>query len=298
MDFSTGTPTRYALVTGATSGIGYELTQLLAKDGYNLIIVARNENRLYTLADDIKLAYGVEVTPLVFDLFSPAAPQAIYDAVQAMAVPIDILVNDAGQGEWGPFSESPLQRDLDIIQLNITSMIALTKLFLRNMIGQKKGKILLLGSEAASGPMPLLAVYAATKAFVVSFGMALANELKDTELSVTVLLPGATDTDFFHKAHQENTVTYRETALADPVQVAKDGYDALMKGESKVVSGMKTKWHVFMNNIMSDEMSADAMRKQNEPSTKDEGRASATHPASREERREIDALKGGFDGDL
>lgn len=288
---------RYALVTGATSGIGYEICRLLAADSYNLILVARNTERLQKVTDNLKQESSIEVTPLAKDLFLPQAAQEIYEEVQKMGVQVDVLVNDAGQGQWGAFADTELQRDLDIIQLNITSLVALTKYFLRDMIARNEGKILQLGSEAGTTPAPLFAVYAATKAFVLSFSAALANELKDTNITITALLPGATDTDFFHKAEQEETVVYQETQLADPQEVAKDGYEALKKGESKIISGAKTKMHVFMSDLLGTKLGAANMKRQMKPSKKAAKKAPA-HPASKEERDVINKETGSARGDL
>lgn len=288
---------KYALITGATSGFGYELSRLFAKDSYNLVLVARGEERLQEIANELKTEFGIEVTPLAKDLFRQSAPKEIYDKITEMGVTVDVLVNDAGQGEWGKFSEIELQRSLDIIQLNIGSLVSLTKYFLTDMIARGEGKILQVGSEAGKTPMPLLSVYAATKAFVLSFSAALTDELKDTGVTVTVLLPGAADTDFFHKAHAEDSITYRESELQTPEEVAKDGYEALMRGESKVISGAKTKMHVFMANVTPDETNASKMRKQMELSDAEDGRSNSMHPASSRERMEINKETGTSDGD-
>lgn len=289
---------RYALVTGGTSGIGYELAKLLAKDGYNLILVARNEQLLKQTSDEFKQQFGVEVTPLAVDLFRCEAVDEVRAKVADMGITVDVLVNDAGQGEWGPFLASDFERDCDLIQLNITSLVGLTKVFGREMVARNDGKILFLGSEAGESPMPLLGVYAATKAFVISFAMALNNELQGTNVTTTVLMPGATDTDFFHKAHMETTVTYKEKELASPEEVAKDGYDAMMKGEAKKVSGMKTKMHVFMADMMGDVASAINNRKLMEESEKDMGkRTEPGHEHSRMERAEINNATGQQSGD-
>ena len=141
--------------------------------------------------------------------------------------------------------------------------------------------------------MPLLSVYAATKAFVLSFSAALANEMKDKNITITVLLPAPTDTDFFHKAHQQHTVTYKEKKLHDPATVAKNGYEALMKGENKIVSGSTAKMHVFLSDLLGEEMAAGNARKQNEPSDK-EGRTTITHEPSRREREAIHATEGDY----
>ncbi len=289
---------RYALVTGATSGIGYEICRLLAADSYNLILVARNAERLQEIADRLKQEFSIEVTPMAKDLFTITAAKEIYESVQQMRVPIDILVNDAGQGEWGPFIETDLQRDIDIIQLNIISLVALTKYFLKDMVARNEGKILQLGSEAGTTPVPLLSIYAATKAFVLSFSAALANELKDTNITITALLPGATDTDFFHKAKQEDTVVYQETQLAEPAEVAKDGYDALKRGESKIISGAKTKMHVFMSDLLGARLGAANMKRQMKPSKKAKTKKEPSHAPSREEREDINRQTGDEDGDI
>lgn len=291
------TRNKYALITGATSGFGYELSRLFAKDSYNLILVARNEQQLQQQADNLKMEFGIEVTPLASDLFRPEAAQEIYDKVKEMGIGIDILVNDAGQGEWGKFSEIELQRSLDIIQLNISSLVALTKLFLTDMLAKGEGKILQLGSEAGKAPMPLLSVYAATKAFVLSFSAALSNEVKDSGVTITVLLPGAADTDFFHKAHAEHTKTYREETLQSPEEVARDGYEALMSGESRVISGGKTKMHVLMANMMPDATNAANMRKKMETSDSADGRTAPSHEASSREREQITEDTGAPSGD-
>jgi uncharacterized protein len=285
---------RYALITGATSGIGYELAKCFAADGYHLILVARNDARLQEVTNELKNAYSVEITPHAKDLFVPGAAQEIYDFTKSMGITVDVLVNDAGQGEWGPFITTDLQRDIDIVQLNIIALISLTKLFLHDMVNRNDGKILQVGSEAGATPMPLLSVYAATKAFVLSFSAALANEMKDKNITITVLLPGPTDTDFFHKAHQQNTVTYKEKKLDDPGDVARDGYEALMKGESKVISGSTARTHVFMSDLLGDTLAAANARKQNEPSDK-AGREEITHEPSRREREAIHATEGDYE---
>jgi len=287
----------YALVTGATSGFGYELAKLLAKDGYNLLLVARSSNRLQEITDEIKTQFGVEVTPFAKDLFEANAAKELYESIAQMGVNVNILINDAGQGEWGKFVEIDLERSLEIIQLNISSLVALTKYFATDMVARGEGRILNVGSEAGTVPAPLLSVYSATKAFVNSFSIAVADELKDTGVTLTVLLPGAADTDFFHKANAEETVTYKEEGLQTPAEVAKDGYDALMSGDAKVVSGGKTKMHVFMGNFMSDEMNAKNMRKKMEVSEKEDGRTESGHETSKEERDTINAETGALSGD-
>ncbi len=212
---------------------------------------------------------------------------------------MNVLVNDAGQGEWGRFAETNLERELDIVQLNVASLISLTKYFLKDMVARNEGKILQVASVLGKIPSPLMAVYSGTKAFVLAFSEALIDELKATNVTVTVLLPGASDTDFFHKANAEDTVVYRETDLSDPDEVAKDGYEALKKGESKIVSGLKNKLQVTMSNILPDSITTATVRKQMEESDKDvdEGREHSDHHASQEERQIINKETGDNSGD-
>lgn len=276
---------KYALITGGTSGIGYELARLFAKDGYSLILVARNSDRLHEVTDQFK-QLGVEVTPITKDLYKDGAAQQIYDEVKNMGIQVDVLVNDAGQGQVGSFADVDLQRHLDIIHLNVVSLVTLTKLFLDDMVKRNEGKILQLASVVSKTPAPNFAVYAASKAFVLSFSEALSYELKDTNITMTCLLPGRTDTDFFHKADMTDSKEYQKE-LDDPAEVAKNGYDALMAGESRVISGMKNKLMVGMMNASPDSMNAANMADNVSPTGKEESerRKESDHPASRKERQ-------------
>lgn len=258
-----------ALITGATSGIGLELAHCFAKDGYNLILVARTQEDLEAVAQELTASYGVKAYGIAADLMQPGVPGELYREIKDEGIQVDVLVNDAGQGVWGKFVETDLQKELDIIRLNIDATVILTKYFLKDMVARNSGKILQLASTASKAPTPLLSVYAGTKAFIYIFTQGLINELKDTNVTMTALLPGPTETDFFNKAGAEHTVTYQETELADPADVAKDGYEALQKGESKVISGMKNKVQAAMGNLITDEALAEQGRKQMEPSTKD-----------------------------
>jgi uncharacterized protein len=259
-----------ALVTGASSGIGLELARCLARDGYDLVLVSRSKADLEKIGQEFATAFGIRATSIEKDLMEPMAAEELYDEVKSSGIEIDVLVNDAGQGIWGRFTETDLREELDIIQLNICSLVVLTKKFLRDMVARGSGRILQLASVVSKAPSPFLTVYAGTKAFVYNFTLGVINELKDTPgVTMTALLPGATDTDFFHKAGSDHTKVYVETELSDPADVAKDGYEALMAGESKVISGGKNKVQNAMGNFISDEMVAEQGRKQNEPSTKD-----------------------------
>ncbi|RYD86634.1 MAG: SDR family NAD(P)-dependent oxidoreductase, partial [Sphingobacteriales bacterium] len=232
------------------------------------VLVARNSQELERAAAELRARYGVDVVTLAKDLFLEDAAYAVYDEVKSRGLPVEILINNAGQGDYGPFADSNLQRDLDLVQLNITSVVILTKLFLKDMLEQRHGRILQVSSLLGGVPTPLMAVYGATKAFVLKFSEALHNEVKDSGVTVTVLQPGASDTDFFHKAGAEATKEYQEASLSDPADVARDGYKAMMEGTDKVVSGTKNKLMAVMTNMMPDSKNAGQMAKHMEPSDK------------------------------
>ncbi|HYC29720.1 MAG TPA: SDR family oxidoreductase [Chitinophagaceae bacterium] len=258
----------YALITGATSGIGYELAKLFAQDGYNLIIVARTAEDLQQRSQELSQQYNVDVVPIAKDLFHHEAAFELYDEIRSRNLLVDVLVNDAGQGQYGLFVESDIRRLLDIIHLNVCSLTALTHLFLKDMVARDQGKILQLASIASELPGPWQAVYHGTKAYVLNFTEGLIRELKDTNVTVTALQPGATDTDFFNKADMQQS-RILDTKLSDPAKVARDGYDALMKGDDKIVSGFKNKAMVTSSNVMPETVVAAQMDKMQQPKDKE-----------------------------
>lgn len=259
---------RYCLITGASDGIGYELAKLFAGDGYNLIIVSRTKEDLDKVVAELAQSNGVQVVPIAKDLFDPNAAYELYDEVKKQNLTVDVLVNNAGQGYYGLFVEQDLKRLTDIIQLNVTSLTVLTHLFLKDMVARNEGKILQLASIASEMPGPWQSVYHATKAYVLHLTESLIPELKDSAVTITALQPGATDTDFFNKADMlESKIT--DSKMSDPAEVAKDGYEALMKGDDKVVSGMKNKAMVAMGNVMPDTVLAKQMDKMQEPKGKE-----------------------------
>jgi short-subunit dehydrogenase len=260
----------YALVTGATSGIGYELVKLLAQDGYPLILVARNTDDLQRVANEMMDQYGVEVEHIAKDLFDPELAFELYDEVQKRNLQVDILINNAGQGQYGEFIETDIRRELDIVNLNISSLLVLTKLFLKDMVRRGEGKILNLSSIASKMPGPWQTVYHGTKAFVQSFTEGVRSELEGSGVTITALLPGATDTDFFNKADMNQSKIVQEGKLYDPGEVAKDGYKAMMNGDDMVVSGFKNKVQAAMSNVLSDAQLADNLKKQQGPVNKDQ----------------------------
>ncbi|WP_243854611.1 SDR family NAD(P)-dependent oxidoreductase [Flavobacterium sp. 270] len=286
------------LITGATSGIGYEFAKIFAEKNYNLILIARNrENLKKTALEMKKISNNIEITEIAIDLFERDAAREIYKITKERRIFVDILINNAGQGEWGKFNETDLDREISLVDLNINSVLSLTKFYLKPMLKNGKGKILFVASSVSKAPSPYMAVYAATKAFILSFAEAISNEVKDTSITITALQPDATDTDFFHKAKAENTVTYKEKKLTNPEKIAREGYEALEKGINVVQPGFKNKLQSVINNIISDVVIANTMEKQMKISDKEKGRLKPVHVASLRERESINFYKKASNGD-
>jgi short-subunit dehydrogenase len=226
-----------ALVTGASGGIGYELAKLFAHDHYNLILVARSGSKLAQFADELQRQFGVSVKAIPLDLAAPPALQFLFDQLQREDVAVDILVNNAAYGKFGEFADILLEETLGQIQLNVTALTHLTKLFLAPMLERRTGKIMNVASTAGFQPGPLMAVYYATKAYVISFSEALANELKGSGVTVTCFCPGATETGFAKRADTESSRLFKQMGPMDAKTVAQHGYRGLMKGKGLVISG-------------------------------------------------------------
>lgn len=231
---------KYALITGATFGIGYELAKLFAADGHNLILVARNKNRLSEISKELIDKHNIYVRIIEKDLSLPNSAKEVFEEINQENLEVECLVNNAGFGNHGKFWETDLKTELDMIQLNITSLVQLTKLFLPKMIANRNGKILNVASTAAFQPGPFMNIYYATKAFVLSFSEALASELKGTGVSATTLCPGPTKTEFQSRAEINNTrlVKTRIMSFMSSEKVAKIGYNGLMNGKRLVIPGL------------------------------------------------------------
>jgi short-subunit dehydrogenase len=226
------------LITGASTGIGYELARLFAMNGYRLVIVARNEKRLQQLAEKWSGEFDVPVEVIAKDLTDPAAPEEIISLLAKKGITIDILINNAGFGLYGPFTETSFQQELDMIQVNITALTYLTKRLVTGMVSRGKGRILNVASTAAFQPGPLMAVYYATKAYVLSFSEALANELKDKGITVSALCPGPTQTEFGKKANLGQSKLFQGNIM-NAQEVATIGYRGMMAGKTVIVPGVK-----------------------------------------------------------
>jgi len=228
-----------ALITGASGGIGYELAKLFANDHHNLVLVARNGPRLTQIADELQRQFGVSVKTVTLDLEASAAPQGLFDQLQREGIAVDILVNNAGYGKLGEFAEVPVEENLGQIQLNVTALTFLTRLFLGPMLERGSGRIMNVASTAGFQPGPLMAVYYATKAYVISFSEALANELAGKGVTVTCLCPGATDTGFASRAGNDKSRLFKQLGPMDAKRVALKGYRGLMAGRTLVIPGLK-----------------------------------------------------------
>ncbi|MFT7615044.1 MAG: short-subunit dehydrogenase [Parvicellaceae bacterium] len=225
-----------ALITGASSGIGKEFAKIHAQAKGNLVIVARNESKLNILKADLEREHGIEVLVIAKDLTEPGAALDVFDEVKANMIKIDYLINNAGFGGHGKFHERKWEEDHSMIQLNIIALSELTRLFLPGMVERNSGKILNVSSTASLMPGPLQAVYFATKAYVTSFSNAIYEELRGSNVTITALLPGATETQFAKTAGMDKTALFSKTFSAN--SVAESGYKAMLKGKLNVWAGL------------------------------------------------------------
>jgi len=223
---------QWALITGASAGIGYEFARLFAREQFNLVLVARSAPRLEKLADELRAAHGVEVEVLAKDLAQPSAAAEIFDQVRS--TPIEVLVNNAGFGSYGAFADTDLAISTEILQVNLIALVQLTHRFLQPMRARGHGRILQVASTAAFQPGPNFNVYYASKAFVYSFAYALAEELAGTGITVTTLCPGLTRTEFQARAHLAEAQRW---GVMEADVVAALGFRGLMRGKRVVIPG-------------------------------------------------------------
>lgn len=250
----------FAIVTGASSGIGYELAKLCAQNGFDMLIAA-DQPEIQKAAQALR-SMGVAVDAVQVDLSTSEGVDKLYDAAHGR--PVDALLANAGHGLGHSFLDQDFADIKHVIDTNITGTVDLLHKVVRDMRARNQGRVLLTGSIAGHIPGPFQAVYHGSKAFVDSFAVALRNELKDTNITITCLQPGATETEFFERAGMQDTKVGQQKK-ANPVDVAKTGFEAMMKGEGDVVSGFMNKVQVAMAGVMSEDRLAEQGRKINEP---------------------------------
>jgi len=233
-----------ALITGASSGIGLEFAALLAKQRYDLVLVARNRSSLAALAERLREEHAVRVDVFATDLSISTSADQLFNELQQQNIAVDVLINDAGFAMQGEFAENDKANLFDMLQVNIVALTQLTRAFLPGMVRRGHGRILNLGSIGSFMPGPLMAAYFASKAYVLSFSEALANELKGTGVTVTALCPGPTRTKFAHRARLIDTKAFRGT-LMEAADVAREGYEAMMKGKTVLITGFKMRMQML-----------------------------------------------------
>lgn len=235
---STAEANKAALITGGSRGIGYELAKLCAQDGYDLVLVARQQERLQRVADEFESKWGITIMTLSKDLSHPESASEIYDEVDGQDIHVDILVNNAAAGPPPDrFDETNLEDTEDLLQINVTTLTSLTRLFVAPMVDRGAGRILTVSSVGGEIRHPPFGVYAATKAYVSAFSQILAHQLEPVGITVTVLVPGWADTDMAHKAFKELDIDPDTREIMSPEQVARIGYEGLLDGQSMVIPG-------------------------------------------------------------
>ena len=238
-----------ALITGASLGIGRELAKVFAENGHSLVLVARSEDKLRELAAELEARNRVTVTVLPADLRDPESPGRLHATVRERGLSIDYLVNNAGFGSTGPFLDAELPREVDMIQVNVTALVQLTHLFVKDMVARGSGGVLNIASTAGFQPGPGMATYYATKSFVVSFTEALGHELRATGVKVTAFCPGPVATEFARTAGNAESMLFRVGAVASPDAVAKDAYRALVGGRILAIYGFANLMGVQMLRV-------------------------------------------------
>ena len=255
----------FAVVTGGSNGIGYELAKTFLQNGHDVLIAAEDAGHLAEAAQSLKAAGQGEVTTFAADLSTEDGVGKLYEAICVSGRQVDILAVNAGVGLGGPFVDTDLQRELKMIDLNVRGSVQLTKLVLKDMTARDRGKLLFTSSIAATMPDPFEAVYGATKVFLRWFGEALRNELKDTGIGVTVLMPSVTDTNFFTRAEMLDTKAGASDKKDDPADVAKAAWDALQQDKDKAVPLVKNKVMAAIADALPDTAAAQVHRGMSEP---------------------------------
>ncbi len=242
-----------ALITGGSSGIGLELAKLCAQNGYALVLVARDKDRLRRMGQALQKTYGVPVKTIVRDLSLDSASAGVYTELKRAHIVPDVLINNAGFGDWGEFVKSDPAKTLAMMKTNMVAVTALTRLILPDMSrrahGHGKGRILNVASIAAFFPGPLMSVYYATKSYVLSWSEALSEELRGSEITVSVLCPAPTDTRFAAAAQTNRSALFKGKLL-EAKDVAEDGYAGMQRGKSVIIPGMRNKAAIFVQRFL------------------------------------------------
>jgi short-subunit dehydrogenase len=246
-----GSKDGFALITGASSGMGYEYAKLFARDGKNVVVLARSRDKLEGLKRDLEKEHGTKVMVLVKDLSDPKAPQDVFSELEKAGINVDVLVNNAGYNVYGKFQDTDWQREADMVQVNVLALTLLTKLFLKKMLEKKAGKILNISSTVGYMPSPWSSVYGGTKHYVLGFSNAIAHELKGTGVSVTCFCPGNTKTLFFERAGAEGCKADKRGIMQmDAATAARHAYRALQKGKTTATAGLLMSLGMFAVRLM------------------------------------------------
>ena len=250
------------LITGASSGIGYEFAKIYAKKGYNLVITARRKNNLERIKQELEsFDTAICVDIIVLDLSKQNSAKELYEVVKQRGILIDTLINNAGFGVYGNFIETDIEKEIDMIELNIKSLVVLTKLFLKDMVSRNNGTIINVASTAAFQPGPLMSVYYASKSFVLSFTEAIRNEVRDTNVNISVLCPGPTDTELEKSASLEESSLFTKLKVMKPEKVAIIGYKGINRNKSVIIPGILNNILITFNKIIPRALVINIVRK-------------------------------------
>jgi short-subunit dehydrogenase len=256
-----------ALVTGASSGIGLDIARDLAAKGFDLILTARSRDALERIAAELSSAHGIHTYAFSYDLALADAPSELYDAVAATGHVVDVLINNAGFAMYGPFADGDTRTGLDLLQVNVVALTHLTRLFLPGMLKRGRGRILNVASTAAFQPGPLMAVYYASKAYVLHFSEAIAEEVRGTGVTVTALCPGATRTGFQKRGGLDDSKLFQGNVL-DSAAVARDGVAAMLRGQMLVIPGLRNQVLIALERFSPRWLIPRIIRRMQAPVTK------------------------------
>jgi len=260
-------PKQTALITGASAGIGRDLAKEFAAHGYDLVLTARREEELTKLADELRDAHGTKSEIFAGDLSQSSAPHAIFEFTSQRQLNIDVLVNNAGFGANGAFVDIDLKTHMDMLAVNISALVELSRLYLPEMVKNRRGGVLNVASTAAFVPGPFMTVYYATKAFVLSFSEGLSNEVSGTGVTISCLCPGATTTEFQQRAKLDQSRLFAGPHIMSSAAVAREGYDGFAAGKTVVITGPFNKAAVFSARLLPRSFAANVARRLQEPTS-------------------------------